>query len=159
VSRAPKVGVGVFVQRRGAILLGLRKRSHGAGTWSIPGGLIEEDETVEEAAKRELHEETGIVPTSMRVLPAPAWLRFYSKPGGTQGYVTLYAHAFVAEDTSAMLREPEKCAEWRWINTSFVDQDWPGKLFASLQDLFDEVDVTRPQHLLRFLVESKYKVS
>lgn len=29
-------------------------------TWSIPGGIIEPGENVEEAAKREVHEETGL---------------------------------------------------------------------------------------------------
>jgi 8-oxo-dGTP diphosphatase len=61
VDRRPKVGVGVFVRRPdGTFLMGLRKGSHGADTWSIPGGLIEADETACQAAQRELSEETGL---------------------------------------------------------------------------------------------------
>ncbi len=42
------------------ILLIQRKRDPFAGLWAFPGGFVEEDETLEESAKRELQEETGI---------------------------------------------------------------------------------------------------
>ena len=37
-----------------------RKNNPFAGKWAIPGGFLEVDETVEETAKRELKEETGL---------------------------------------------------------------------------------------------------
>jgi 8-oxo-dGTP diphosphatase len=55
----PQVGVGVIIVRDGKILLGLR-RSHGAGTWALPGGHLEWGETVESCARREVKEETGL---------------------------------------------------------------------------------------------------
>jgi len=42
------------------ILLIQRKRDPFAGLWAFPGGFVEEHETLEESAKRELQEETGI---------------------------------------------------------------------------------------------------
>jgi 8-oxo-dGTP diphosphatase len=42
------------------ILLIQRKRDPFAGHWAFPGGFVEEKETLEESAKRELKEETGI---------------------------------------------------------------------------------------------------
>ena len=51
-QRAVKAAVGILVVRSGLILLGRRKGSHGAGTWSAPGGRMEYGETIEQAARR-----------------------------------------------------------------------------------------------------------
>jgi 8-oxo-dGTP diphosphatase len=43
-----------------SVLLIERKHPPFEGMWALPGGFLEMDETLEEAALRELHEETGI---------------------------------------------------------------------------------------------------
>jgi 8-oxo-dGTP diphosphatase len=43
------------------VLLIRRKHDPFAGTWAIPGGFVEMEETLEATARRELAEETGIV--------------------------------------------------------------------------------------------------
>ncbi|WP_376100452.1 NUDIX hydrolase [Roseomonas sp. CCTCC AB2023176] len=58
----PWVGVGVVLFRGDDVLLIRRGRPPNAGVWSIPGGTQELDETVEDAARRELREETGLTP-------------------------------------------------------------------------------------------------
>ncbi len=53
-----QVGAGIIVEDpRGRVLLQLRADNH---CWSYCGGSIEVDERVEDAAKRELFEETGL---------------------------------------------------------------------------------------------------
>jgi 8-oxo-dGTP diphosphatase len=64
--REPRVGVGVFVFRRGAFLMGRRLGAHGSGTWSVPGGHPEFGESFEETARREVEEETGVLITNVR---------------------------------------------------------------------------------------------
>ncbi len=56
----PLVGVGVVVLRADAVLLVRRGKAPSLGAWSLPGGAQELGETVEQAARRELLEETGL---------------------------------------------------------------------------------------------------
>ncbi|MBS7645362.1 MAG: NUDIX hydrolase [Candidatus Bathyarchaeia archaeon] len=56
----PMVGVGALIMEDNRILLVKRRFEPGRGLWSIPGGLVELGEPVEEAVKREVREETGI---------------------------------------------------------------------------------------------------
>jgi 8-oxo-dGTP diphosphatase len=56
----PYIGVGVIVLRAGEVLLVRRARPPAVGAWSLPGGAQELGETLEEAARRELFEETAL---------------------------------------------------------------------------------------------------
>jgi ADP-ribose pyrophosphatase YjhB (NUDIX family) len=56
----PIVGIGVAVLRPGAVLLARRGKPPNEGAWSLPGGAQELGETAEDAARRELAEETGL---------------------------------------------------------------------------------------------------
>jgi 8-oxo-dGTP diphosphatase len=56
-----EVAVGVLVDPQGRFLLTSRPEGKVyAGYWEFPGGKLEAGETVEEALRRELHEELGI---------------------------------------------------------------------------------------------------
>ncbi|MCS6866318.1 MAG: NUDIX hydrolase [Gemmataceae bacterium] len=60
----PALTVDVAVVTREAIprvLLIRRKHPPFAGSWALPGGYVNEHEELAAAARRELHEETGIV--------------------------------------------------------------------------------------------------
>jgi 8-oxo-dGTP diphosphatase len=57
----PVVGVGAIVLDRGRVLLVERGNPPLAGYWSLPGGVLEVGETLEEAVRREVLEETGLV--------------------------------------------------------------------------------------------------
>ncbi len=56
----PLVAVGAVVVDDSRVLLVRRAQDPSKGLWSVPGGLIELGETAEEAARREVKEETGI---------------------------------------------------------------------------------------------------
>lgn len=56
----PIVGIGMCVLRPGAVLLVRRGTPPHVGAWSLPGGAQELGETAEQAARRELEEETGL---------------------------------------------------------------------------------------------------
>jgi len=56
----PVMGVGGVIVDRGRTVLIRRGTEPLLGEWSIPGGTIEIGETIEEAVRRELREETGL---------------------------------------------------------------------------------------------------
>ncbi|MCD8068367.1 MAG: NUDIX domain-containing protein, partial [Lachnospiraceae bacterium] len=60
-----QVGASVILEdERGRILLELRTDNH---CWGYPGGSVDLDEVVEDAARRELFEETGLVADSLEL--------------------------------------------------------------------------------------------
>ena len=56
----PMVGVGAIIVQDGKILIVRRSSEPGKGKWSVPGGLVELGETVEQAVVREVREECGL---------------------------------------------------------------------------------------------------
>lgn len=126
------VGVGVVVTRDEGrkVLLGKRKGSHGAGTWSFPGGHLEYGEQPWDTAQRELFEETGLLPDNGRVYT----LRWYTNDvmeDDEKHYLTLYVRIYVKDDEEPVVREPEKCEEWCWFDWDHL----PDNLFLPIRNL------------------------
>lgn len=57
----PRVAVGAVVFKEGGVLLVQRGQAPAEGSWAIPGGSVRVGETLQQAAKREILEETGVV--------------------------------------------------------------------------------------------------
>lgn len=68
LERKPKLVVGVLVRYNNMFLLAKETLEGGKNYWIIPGGKVEFGETIEQAAKREIHEETGIKTKSLKFL-------------------------------------------------------------------------------------------
>jgi 8-oxo-dGTP diphosphatase len=108
----PKVGLGVMVMKDGKVLLGKRNKnaSHGDQLWCFPGGLLENGETFEEGAKREIMEEAGIEIQNFAFVVAMNTLDFLPKH-----YVGLGFRA----DWKAGEPRPEaneKMTDWTWFD-------------------------------------------
>jgi len=126
MQERPKIGVGVCIIKDGAVLMGLRKNAHDAQTWAFPGGHLEFGETVEECARREVLEETGLKLGLIK--PGP-----YSQDifiAENRHYITLIMIGEYIGGEPQIL-EPHKCQEWRWFDWG----KWPENLFLTNQNL------------------------
>lgn len=113
----PRIGVGVIVIKDNKVLLGKRMNAHGEGTWSFPGGHLEYNESVEDCAKREVFEETGIKIKNVRL--GNYTNDIFEKE--SKHYVTLYV---ISEHDSGDVKvmEPEKCEKWEWVEWSKLNK-------------------------------------
>jgi 8-oxo-dGTP diphosphatase len=128
-SQRPQVGVGAIIQKDGKVLLGKRRGSHGAGSWSFPGGHLEFGESVEDCLRREVLEEVGITVKNIRMGPFTNDV-FANEQ---RHYVTLFALADY-DSGHVAVREPEKCETWQW----FPWDRLPKPLFTPVENLLNQ---------------------
>lgn len=134
VQQNVRVGVGVILMRGTKILMGKRKGSHGAGTYSVPGGHLEFGETVGTCAKREVLEETGIV-VHDPVFQAGYTNDHFEEEG--KHYATLFVASRFNEGEAQNL-EPEKCEGWDWYDLA----ELPEPLFMPFKNYMEKVYVS-----------------
>lgn len=125
-KRRPYVGIGVCVIKDKKVLLGKRKNAHGAGSWCFPGGHLEFGESIEQCARREVLEETGLEIENLR--RGPFTNDIFET--AAKHYVTLFVIADCVGGTLEV-KEPHKCERWQW----FSWQDLPEPLFLPNQNL------------------------
>ncbi len=121
-----KVGVGVLVAKDGLLLLQKRTGSHGAETWSAPGGHIDYGETPVETAIRETKEETGLTIGSGRIVAITNDV--FEKE--SKHYVTLWVLAEDIGDDAIVLKKDE-ASEYGWFPLDAL----PAPLFLPLANL------------------------
>ena len=80
------LGVGGAVIRDGKLLMVRRASRRGRGNWQIPGGFVEQDETMEQAVVREVEEESGVTAEVVGVLGIR---NRYDPDNGNSTYVIL----------------------------------------------------------------------
>jgi len=81
----PKIAATAIVERQSRVLMLRRANQTGYGLWSLPGGYVDRGEVVEEAAAREVEEETGLV------VQIDALVGLFSEVGHTVIVVTFAA--------------------------------------------------------------------
>ena len=127
----PTPTVDVILERESKILMVRRKKDPYKDHLALPGGFVNEGETVEEAMKREAIEET-----SLEIHPIDI-LGVYSDPrrDPRKHIVTV---VFVGIIVSGDLRANDDAASIEWIELVSIDQRQQQKLFA-----FDHAQILR----------------
>lgn len=107
------VDIAVFTLREWepCVLLIERGEEPFRGKWALPGGFVHENETVEEAANRELAEETGV--RDARAVQC----RIFSKPNrDPRGWVISLANFACVHFAETMLQAGSDAARAEWFS-------------------------------------------
>lgn len=115
------VGASVIVtDKKGRVLLQHRADN---GLWGYHGGCVELAENTEDAARRELLEETGLTAGKMTLLGVFSGPEMrYTYPNGDRASVVDVV--YLCSDFSGELRpQPEEVAELRWFAPADIPAD------------------------------------
>lgn len=111
INRPPALAVSVALEREGRFLLVLRANPPAQHMYAFPGGRVDPGETLEQAALRELEEETGL-----RAVNPRAFATFDLTPDEPDGNVTSHflLTVFLAQDQGGepVAQDDAKAVGW-----------------------------------------------
>ncbi|MCK4525105.1 MAG: 8-oxo-dGTP diphosphatase [Candidatus Andersenbacteria bacterium] len=108
-----------IIHQHPKILLGMKKRGHGEGKWNGFGGKVEEGETIEEAAIREMREESGVEIKKMNKLGIAEFI--YQDGSGNMEVHIFYVKEFEGSPVESEEMKPK----WFHVDEIPYDQMWP----------------------------------
>jgi 8-oxo-dGTP diphosphatase len=108
-TQHPRIGVGVIILTGKKVLLGLRKGHRSPGYYGLPGGFLENNESFEDGAKREVREETGLDGLSLH----PIYLTRGVSDDIQYADVIFYADY---KDGEPLVRETSRTEKWDWYS-------------------------------------------
>lgn len=126
------VGVGaVILNEKKELLLLLRNKQPEAGHWSIPGGAVEFNETLEDAIIREVKEETDVKIEILSLLGATNHIL----PEEGIHWVTMPFLTRIIEGTPKNV-EPQKHNELKWFDITNLPENITLTTKVALQDYY-----------------------
>lgn len=105
---------GVVMDADGRLLLVLRTKDPESGRWTVPGGSVEPDESLEAAAAREVFEETGIIVN----IKHEVWS--LTQPAGRDAIYEI--HDFLAEPIAGTLCAGDDAGDAKWFSPQELEQ-------------------------------------
>ncbi|RLF15969.1 MAG: NUDIX hydrolase [Thermoprotei archaeon] len=119
---APLVGVGAVVLDGSRLLLIRRKDEPDAGLWTVPGGLVELGEKVEDAAVREVEEETGVKVELIKLLDVIN--KIVRDEAGRVKYHFVIVD-FLGRPLTRELKPSSEVLDAAWVELSRLEEGFP----------------------------------
>ena len=118
----------MVVTHRQRVLFGKRVSAADEFEWQLPGGWIEVGESPQQAARREVLEETGLVLAELGFVGVTSNVFSEHKHS-----ISLYFEAECLRAESLRVREGDKCTSWEWKRWSDVGRNlyFPLQLFKN----------------------------
>lgn len=120
----PWVGVGVVVRRGDRVLLVRRGKAPRKGEWSIPGGAIDLGETTQQAAAREVLEETGLRVTPAKLLTTVDAIQRDAQGAIAFHYVLIDFLAHADDDQVAVAGDDVDAVQWATLDEAVELLPW-----------------------------------
>lgn len=108
------LGVGALIFQRGKILLVKRGKEPLKGYWSLPGGLVETGERLEDAVAREVLEETGL---TVRPLYFAEMFQRIMRDASQQIEYHYVLADFVCKAQGGELKAGDDAGQVAWVST------------------------------------------
>ena len=115
----PIVGIGAVIISEGKIALIKRGNEPSKGKWTIPGGLVELGETLEQAVIRETKEETGLDVENPRLIDVVSNVDLDEKGKVKYHYVIIDYFVHVKNGTA---QASSDAVELRWVPFNEVEK-------------------------------------
>jgi len=116
----PIVGVGAIIVCHGRILLEKRKNDPGKGKWSIPGGIVELGESLEQTVIREVKEETGLVVDKPELIDVVAQVSMDER-GKIKYHFVIIDFSTVLHTSPESIRASSDALQLRWVPLDQVE--------------------------------------
>lgn len=102
----------ILISSKRSVLLIERGREPFKGTWALPGGFVDMDESLEAACKRELEEETGILIREVKQFKA------YGDVNRDPRHRTISVVFYAQTETELLPEAGDDAANARWFPLS-----------------------------------------
>jgi ADP-ribose pyrophosphatase YjhB (NUDIX family) len=106
----PQLAVSAAIFRDGKVLLARRARSPAKGFYSLPGGRVEFGESLHEALKREVDEETGL---EIDIVGLAGWREVLPSTGAAGHYLIM---SFAARWAAKEPRLNDELDDVQWLS-------------------------------------------